>query len=82
MYPAEPFKSKFCNFVFKAPKDMDNCSDLHVFKANNLIISYWKIKGFWKRFHFLFTGHIRLAIHSNTMPPVSIEIECTKSSQG
>lgn len=68
----EPVKKDHCNFTFKAPKGMSDCSDLSVTRLDWGSQSTWKLKSLWSRIRFLFTGEISLLISGKGMPPVSL----------
>ena len=66
-----PIKKPHNNFVFTAPRDMDDCGDLNVTRYEGVIISVWKVP-FLERLKFLIKGEVSLSIWSQGMPPVSL----------
>jgi len=68
----EPVKKDHCNFTYKAPSDMEYCTDLHVTKVDFGSVSVWRVISIIERLRFLFTGEMSLVIHGSGMPPVAL----------
>lgn len=71
-YDLLPVKKDHCNYTYKAPSGMDNCSDLYVTKFEWGASSVWKLNSILERIKFLFTGEITLIVHGQGMSPVSL----------
>ena len=74
VYYLRPKRKPHNNFTFTAPKDMENCSDLHVTLASGCIVSTWEIPSLWERVKFLFKNEVSLSITGNQLPPVSLMV--------
>jgi len=73
----EPVNFPESNQVMKAPPDMKECTDLHVFKTEDgRCISCWKLSG-EELMEILQTKEIWLHVYmGGAQPPVAIATEC------
>ena len=67
-YAFIPVKKQHTNRVYVHP----TCEDLPLTYADGRLCSVWKLRGFFQRLRFLFTGEVTLLLLSDSQPPCCI----------
>lgn len=49
--------------------------DIPCYRNNGVLITQWKLKGFWNRVSFLINGKVSVVVLGETQPPMSMRID-------
>lgn len=54
---------------------VNSVKDIPCYKKSGIVITQWKLKGFWNRINFLLHGKISVVVLGESQPPMSMRID-------